>query len=54
MPFDGIVTKCVVEELSEKLAGGRIEKVFQPEADELLINIRAWNQSLRLITPAFT
>lgn len=52
MPFDGIVTKCVVEELSEKLAGGRIEKVFQPEADELLINIRAWNQSLRLIISA--
>lgn len=52
MPFDGIVAKCVVGELSEKLVGGRIEKVFQPEADELLINIRARNQSLRLLLSA--
>lgn len=49
MPFDGIVTKCVVEELREKLDGGRIDKIFQPEKDELLINIRAKGENLKLL-----
>lgn len=52
MPFDGIVAKCVVEELSKTLSGGRIEKVFQPEADEILINIRAWNTNYKLLLSA--
>lgn len=52
MPFDGIVAKCVVEELTKTLAGGRIEKIFQPEADEILINVRAWNTNYRLILSA--
>ncbi|MCX7711944.1 MAG: NFACT family protein [Clostridia bacterium] len=52
MPFDGIVTKCVAVELSEALAGGRIEKIFQPEPDEILINIRAKGQNLKLLMSA--
>ena len=52
MPFDGIVTKCIFEELSNKLVGGRIEKIFQPEADEIMINVRAWNQNYRLLLSA--
>jgi len=49
MPFDGIVTKCVVDELREQLDGGRIDKIFQPEKDELLINIRAKGENLKLL-----
>ena len=52
LPFDGIVAKCVVEELTAKLEGGRIEKVFQPEADEIAINVRAWNRNYRLVLSA--
>lgn len=52
MPFDGIVAKCVVDELTKVLTGGRVEKVFQPEADEILINIRAWNTNYRLVLSA--
>ena len=52
MPFDGIVAKCVVDELTKELAGGRIEKVFQPEADEILINVRAWNSNYKLLLSA--
>lgn len=52
MPFDGIVTKSIVDELSEKLAGGRIEKVFQPEADEIVLLVRAWNKNWRLVLSA--
>lgn len=52
MPFDGIVAKCVVEELTGKLSGGRIEKIFQPEADEIFINIRAQNTNYKLVLSA--
>ncbi|HEX2946538.1 MAG TPA: NFACT RNA binding domain-containing protein [Clostridia bacterium] len=52
MPFDGIVTKSIVEELTAKLVGGRIEKVFQPEADEIVLLVRAWNKNCRLVLSA--
>ena len=52
MPFDGVVTKCVVDELKELLAGGRIEKIFQPEADEIILNIRAKGKNLKLVLSA--
>lgn len=52
MPFDGVVTKCVADELSEILTGGRVEKIFQPEADEINIIIRSRNQNLRLLLSA--
>lgn len=52
MPFDGVVTKCVVSELSELLSGGRIEKIFQPEADEIIMNIRSKGQNFKLLLSA--
>ncbi len=52
MPFDGIVAKCVVNELTELLSGGRVEKIFQPEADEININIRSRNSNYKLILSA--
>lgn len=52
LPFDGVVAKCVAEELTEKLVGGRIDKVFQPENDEIVINIRVKGKSLKVIASA--
>lgn len=52
MPFDGIVTKCVVNDLSSLLIGGRVEKIFQPEADEIFINIRSKGQNYKLVMSA--
>lgn len=52
MPFDGIVTQCVVEELKQQVMGGRIEKVFQPEADEIVLNIRANTKNMKLVLSA--
>lgn len=52
MPFDGIVAKSIVDELSEKLSGGRVEKVFQPEADEIILLVRAWNKNHKLVLSA--
>ncbi len=39
MAFDGIMTSIVVRELSEVLTGARIEKVQQPEPDEMILQV---------------
>lgn len=39
MPFDGIVTACVARDLSNTLAGGKIEKIYQPEQDEIVLSV---------------
>lgn len=41
MAFDGIVTKHVVEELNDCLLGGKINKVYQPNKNEILFGIYA-------------
>ncbi len=40
MAFDGITIASIRQELSERLTGGRIYKIAQPEPDELLITIK--------------
>lgn len=40
MAFDGIAVANMVHELKEQLQNGRIAKIAQPEADELLITIK--------------
>ena len=37
MAFDGITIAAMVSELNKNLSGGRINKIAQPESDELLI-----------------
>ena len=43
MAFDGIVTRAMVREINEKIYMGKIEKVYQPEADELVFDIHTKN-----------
>lgn len=45
MSLDGIVTKSIVYELNNEILDGRIEKVYQPEEDEILLNIRSNGKS---------
>lgn len=40
MSYDGSVLRSVIYELNEKLTNGRIEKIYQPEKDEITLNIR--------------
>ncbi len=40
MAFDGTVISSIVDECNEKLAGGRIDKIYQPEKDELIVSVR--------------
>lgn len=40
MPLDGLTLSHIARELSSKLTGGRIDRIVQPERDELLLTIR--------------
>lgn len=52
MALDGIVISHIVTELSQSLVGGRIDKIYQPEKDELLILIRKQKEALKLFLTA--
>ncbi len=52
MAFDGITVACLVRELSDKLIGGRIYKIAQPESDELLLTIKTNSGQYRLVLSA--
>lgn len=52
MAFDGITVACLVKELQETLTGGRIYKIAQPEADELLLTIKTPKGQYRLTLSA--
>ena len=43
MAFDGIVIANLAKELNGLLAGGRIQKVAQPEKDELVLTIKQYD-----------
>ena len=47
MAFDGIITRAVVRELRDVLVDGRIDKIYEPEPDSIVLNIRA-SEPLRL------
>ncbi len=50
MAFDGTVIAALVSELNDKLAGGRVMKVAQPEKDELIITIKNYDQFKLLLS----
>ena len=52
MPFDGSVVSSIVHELSDKLVNGKIEKVYQPEKDELIITVRSFRETCKLLLSA--
>lgn len=52
MAFDGITISCLKSELQEKLLQGRIYKIAQPEADELLLTIKSPGEQYRLVLSA--
>ncbi len=54
MPFDGIMVNCIARELDKVLQGSRIERVYQPEKDEIGMQIRTRTGRFRLIASANT
>lgn len=48
MALDGITISALTNELREKLIGGRLLKIAQPEVDELLLTIKVIKEQYRL------
>ncbi len=52
MAFDGITISNIVSELNHTITGGKINKIAQPEPDELLITIKNQRKQYRLLISA--
>ena len=52
MAFDGFMVCAVRKELSDRLTGGRIAKIIQPETDALLLTIKNQGETFRLAISA--
>jgi predicted ribosome quality control (RQC) complex YloA/Tae2 family protein len=52
MALDGVLLNCILAELEDKIIGGRIDRVYQPERDEIHIGIRQNNRDRKLLISA--
>ena len=52
MPMDGLMLGFVARELQDKLEDGRIDRILQPERDEIHLLIRAKGENQRLVLSA--
>ena len=52
MALDGTVISCMAWELNHALAGGKINKIAQPEKDELMLTIKNNRKQYRLLVSA--
>lgn len=52
MAFDGITIANIASELNHTIAGGKINKIAQPEADELMITVKNNRTQYRLFLSA--
>jgi len=48
MAYDGIITYAVAKELKERIVPGKIEKVYQPGPEDLLVHIHTQRGNVRL------
>ena len=54
MAFDGFVTHGIVAELCDILIDGKIDKIHQPEKDELTVSVRTREGLFRMVISAAT
>lgn len=52
MSFDGLVTNSIVRELKNRISDGKINQVYQPERDEIIIQIRTFEGNYKLLMSA--
>ncbi len=52
MPFDGLTLGLVADELNAALAGGRVNRIIQPERDEIILTIRSGGTNRQLLLSA--
>ena len=52
MPLDAVCLHAVLSELDARIAGGRIEKVYQPDREEIVLQIRGGKGACKLLLSA--
>ena len=52
MPLDAICLTAVVEELKKTLVGGKVDKIYQPTRDEVVLAVRGSRGNVRLLLSA--
>lgn len=52
MALDAPAVRCLVNEIAPLITNGRIDKISQPEKDELIINIRTFDGKYKLLLSA--
>ncbi len=52
MPLDATCVACLVHELKTRLREARIDKIYQPERDEITLSVRTPREHLRLLISA--
>ena len=50
MAFDGFVISNIISELNKQIIGGRIYKIYQPEADEITLVIKKDSLTLSVLS----
>lgn len=52
MPFDGFVLAAIRHELEEKITDSRIDRIYQPTPESLILNLHRSKERLRLLLSA--
>ena len=52
MPLDAITMTAVAAELRERLIGGKVDKIYQPTRDEVVLHMRANGGNVKLLLSA--
>ena len=52
MAFDAVTVRALAQELQRKIIDGRIDKIHQPERDEIVIHIRTKEENYQLVLSA--
>ena len=52
MAFDACLLSALIKEINMIAAGGRIEKIYQPERDEIILQMRTYEGGKRLLINA--
>ena len=52
MPLDGITANCLAAELNTALSGARLDRIFQPDRHDIILQFRQGGENLRLILSA--
>ena len=49
MAYDGIFLNSIKDELYDKLIGGRVDKIYQPDKNEIIISLRNGGENYKLL-----